>query len=644
MRPVGPLVLLAIAVLFHGCSTEADEFHRSEVTRSPMFDSARYEAVALRLRDAFVLHDTVYCDSVLPLFDDTALARLHPERVVDGFVSNLIGHEAPQPTIWARFNALVAYSGAPVMRNWRDYVAVRELQNTGTRQQAIAALEPLLAEFERDSDEVGIASVSKRIGHLYLELGEPAIAAGHLSRARPLEPRVDIRSTITATLGRCYALLGRVDSMRWCARTLIDESANELNAQRRDSRAAVNARWLLHLAALSEPSTDSLRLALRSAQEVDTLIEGFGPEDGFLVSGEPAARIETHVLRAKACMLLGSLSEAIRILDGAKETLARCPDCLPQRLAFLSVRADVFAERGDLRAALRDQQDRSEVLALNEVGRERLSVEQARAKAERAQLEADARKLLDIERSSARASDAEHRMQRVNLMTMIGFIILFAGVLFAHTRIRRRIQLEGLRTRLSRDLHDDIGSTLSSINILSTVARRKAEAGDEAGAAASLSGISERTQRLMRNMSDIVWSVDPAQDSMADLLARMREFGAAVLEPKGIGFRFVSGDDLPMALSAEMKSNLYLTFKEAVNNAAKHANASRVEVAVVRKEGSLRMTITDNGTGIVVEGAAPDGGGNGLRNMRARAAEMKAELEVRSAPHKGTTVDLTVRL
>ncbi len=244
-------------------------------------------------------------------------------------------------------------------------------------------------------------------------------------------------------------------------------------------------------------------------------------------------------------------------------------------------------------------------------------------------------------------SDTEHRMQRINLVVMIGFIILFAGVLFLRARTHRRMQLEQLRTRLSRDLHDDIGSTLSSINILSTVARRKAEAGDEAGAAASLSGISERTQRLMRNMSDIVWSVDPEKDTMEELLVRMREFGAAVLEPKGISYRFQSVGDLNSALPPLMKSNIYLIFKEAVNNAAKHAEATEVDVSFTHENDQLRMSIADNGKGMGMgksDVAATTIGGNGLRNMRARAVEMKAELRIGSKPQAGTKIELVVPL
>ena len=81
-------------------------------SRSPAFDSAWYARVSARLRDAFVLHDTAFCDSVLRFFNDTALARLHPDRVTDGFASYLIGHDAPQPATLQRFNELALYAGA----------------------------------------------------------------------------------------------------------------------------------------------------------------------------------------------------------------------------------------------------------------------------------------------------------------------------------------------------------------------------------------------------------------------------------------------------------------------------------------------------------------------------------------------------
>lgn len=220
-----------------------------------------------------------------------------------------------------------------------------------------------------------------------------------------------------------------------------------------------------------------------------------------------------------------------------------------------------------------------------------------------------------------------------------------AGLLYAlHlARLHQVLRVERLRSRLSRDLHDDIGSTLSSISILSTVARKRAEAGDSEGAAASLAGISERSQRVQREMNDIVWSVDPKKDSMEELLIRMREFCATVLEPKGIAFHFDASGEMPASLRPEVKSNLYLIFKEAVNNAAKHANASRVLVHLRRDGDGLRMRIEDDGAGFSADGSATNGGGNGMRNMRQRAAEMNAGLHIGPGKERGVMVDLQLR-
>jgi signal transduction histidine kinase len=632
----------ALAVLAASC--EQPRMPAVAPGPAPWMDSARYTALAARLRDAFVLHDSAFCDSVLPLFDDSTLARQQPKWVTDGFISNLLTHQAPQPATWKRFNELAALTGAPVMRNWRDYVAARELQEQGRRQQAIAALEPLLARFQDDRDTVGSASVSKRLGNLYLELGEPEIAAKHLLRARALEPRVDLRAVITATLGRCYALADQADSVRWCAALLHADGADSLNARRGDGRAAINALWLMHLAELLAPGPDSLRKALHDAERVDSAIRAGTTPAPYLVASDPAAQLETTVLRARALLRTGHPRQAIAVLLPTDTLWGHGAECLPQRLERLSVLADACSAKGDLAQALHYQKARAELMALNEAGRERLAVEQALAAALRVQQETEAQAVLDRQRAETRAMDTEHRMQRVMLTTMIGFIILFAAVLFIRTRTNRRMQVEQLRMRLSRDLHDDIGSTLSSINILSTLARHKAEAGDEAGAAASLSGISERTQRLMRNMSDIVWSVDPDQDTMEDLLVRMREFGAAVLEPKGITYHFSSTGDFNASMPPTVKSNLYLIFKEAVNNAAKHAQATCVEVAVQKEKHVLHLSIADDGTGLSASAPATGGGGNGLRNMRKRAQEMDAELRVESAPGQGTSILLTAPL
>ena len=247
------------------------------------------------------------------------------------------------------------------------------------------------------------------------------------------------------------------------------------------------------------------------------------------------------------------------------------------------------------------------------------------------------------EREQAQVAMERVRTQRVILLVISVLILVIAALLLNRYRLKRRLQVEQLRARLSRDLHDDIGSTLSSISILSNVARKRAEATGDAEATASLDKISDRSQRLMRNMSDIVWSVDPQKDSLEELIMRMRGFATGVLEAKGIAFTFDLPAEVPLvALAAETKNNLYLIFKEAINNVVKHAEAKKVDVCISLENGLLRFEVKDDGRGMDPSAPTNGPGGNGLRNMRERAKEMKADFSLETASDRGSTVSLSV--
>lgn len=242
--------------------------------------------------------------------------------------------------------------------------------------------------------------------------------------------------------------------------------------------------------------------------------------------------------------------------------------------------------------------------------------------------------------NEARETARRSRTQRIALIALTTLSLLIAFLLVNRYRLKRRLHVEQLRSRLSRDLHDDIGGTLSSISILSNVVKKRAEASGDADSAASMAKISERSQRLMRDMSDIVWSVDPGKDSLTDLICRMREFGTSVLEPKGIAFHFNAPEQaVERELSAEVKKNLYLIFKEAVNNAAKHAGAKGVFVDVAMNGRSLHVQVDDDGKGLRMDAAPSTGhGGNGLRNMKARAEEIGALFNTGTSERGGARV------
>jgi two-component sensor histidine kinase len=221
----------------------------------------------------------------------------------------------------------------------------------------------------------------------------------------------------------------------------------------------------------------------------------------------------------------------------------------------------------------------------------------------------------------------------------VGLAVAGAGYGLYRGRINRLLALERVRTRIARDLHDDMGSTLSTINILSTIARQQATA-NPAKTEEYLEKISSYSQSMMETMDDIVWSVNPVNDTVQNLVARMREFGREILEPKDIAFSLHADGLLPSVhLPIEIRYDCFLIFKEALNNAAKYSGCQQVSVTLTNPGKQLRVEIHDDGMGFD-RSRTPEG--NGLANMQKRAAHLGGDWFIQSEPGKGTLVAFTV--
>ncbi len=222
----------------------------------------------------------------------------------------------------------------------------------------------------------------------------------------------------------------------------------------------------------------------------------------------------------------------------------------------------------------------------------------------------------------------------------IGVLILFvAGVVYAfyRYRLRQALALEKLRTRIATDLHDDIGATLSSISFYSEAVKQKIK--DEVpDARPILEKMGETSRGMVGNMSDIVWAINPVNDAAGALFKRMHSYAAELCQLKNVILRFEADSSLDKkTLDIESRKNVYLIFKEAVNNALKYSGCSMLTIRVQKELKMLRMTITDNGRGFSVEEATT---GNGLQNMRMRAGELGGAVHINSAPGAGTSIEL----
>jgi len=200
-------------------------------------------------------------------------------------------------------------------------------------------------------------------------------------------------------------------------------------------------------------------------------------------------------------------------------------------------------------------------------------------------------------------------------------------------RVRHLLQVERLRAQIASDLHDDIGSTLTSITVYAELIRSGTEGTDKMKL---LENIENMAREVMNTMSDIVWSIDARNDSYSNLIDRMHDFAYKVLTLRQINLTINDHGIKNAYLSPELRQNVYLIFKEALHNVVKHAEATSVNVDLTLTNHHLEMTIRDNGKGISAQ--APKG--HGLTNMQLRASRLKGNIEI--ANDNGTVITLKV--
>ncbi len=210
-------------------------------------------------------------------------------------------------------------------------------------------------------------------------------------------------------------------------------------------------------------------------------------------------------------------------------------------------------------------------------------------------------------------------------------------------RLHKALQLQKIRNRIASDLHDEIGSTISSISLSSNVIQKKLNGNSNTADVKKLvAQISDNTSNIMEVISDIVWTINTKNDSFANVIDRMRAFAVEILESKNISIHFdidESANEIHMDM--DKRKNLYLIFKETINNAAKYSQCKNVWIEIKLIRGRIRLLIKDDGIGFNInEKQKGKLSGNGLYNMQKRANDMKGKLVMESQPQQGTTMML----
>jgi signal transduction histidine kinase len=234
--------------------------------------------------------------------------------------------------------------------------------------------------------------------------------------------------------------------------------------------------------------------------------------------------------------------------------------------------------------------------------------------------------------------------------SVISCILLILGAMYYFWSIynlRQKLKMQTIRTNIAGDLHDEVGSTLSSISLsIYSVQRKLKKVAPEVGDI--LERVITISNETNHNLRDTVWTINPENDTTEKMLDRMQSFATQILGAKEIIMDYENTVDATklFTISMEQRRNVFLMFKEAVNNIARHSEATRATIKISLEKEGMKLIVSDNGKGFLI---TDDFEGNGLKNFRRRAAISFIDLDVKSTPSvadskapSGTTITMLI--
>ena len=237
---------------------------------------------------------------------------------------------------------------------------------------------------------------------------------------------------------------------------------------------------------------------------------------------------------------------------------------------------------------------------------------------------------LNLLKRETEIKDRKASRQRLLFSSLIGLILLLVIVsllTFRSYKLKQRLRIEKFRNKVAADLHDDVGSTLSSIAMYSEVIKNKTK-DILPETIPMLDNMTNSSSQLMEAMSDIVWTINPKNNTFESLVNRVREFAGELCEAKDISFVFNQSNDLnQLNLSMDASQNIYLIMKEAINNALKYSKCTELSLDLQKTGKNLFFKIIDNGVGF---DTMDPNLGNGMTTMKVRMKEIGGSLDIKS--------------
>jgi signal transduction histidine kinase len=245
-------------------------------------------------------------------------------------------------------------------------------------------------------------------------------------------------------------------------------------------------------------------------------------------------------------------------------------------------------------------------------------------------------------------------------LAMLGMLSIFVFLNFrnqkkinklageTHARQKTEMELQSQqailseRLRISSELHDEVGATLSGIAMYSHLTKEQMKTGQMTEIEKSLNVMQQSSAQMVDKLNDIVWLINPEQDSLQKLVTRLEEYATDMAAIKNMKVKITVPDKIAeINLPIDSRRNIYLFCKEAINNAVKYSNGSLLELTVMKVDNKLEFSVSDNGKGF---DAVMVRRGNGLENMQKRADEIGAKLTLQSKLNEGASLSLQSKI
>jgi signal transduction histidine kinase len=541
---------------------------------------------------------------------------------------------------------------------------------TSRKEEALRHLQRALTTWFERAQTAGTAGVYNDLGYVYGDKGELDSARAWYLKAMRIYDRVRDPSGMAETLSNLSSssleLGNRPEAIRYGRQALairergqdmdaLALSCNNLSQIYLQADSMDQALYYQRLGLrYAEASGARLRLA-QSYTSMSLLLNRQGKNAEALEYEKKAMQIcrETgdSSMLARRCIAAGMLSAALKDSAGAVayydlgERVARAlNDKFNLRDLYL-YRTVFYRDRKDYARAY-DNLKKYYSYKDSIVGQEtKRNIAEIQAKYETEKKDEEIRtkeQELRLAKAEKELKERQLEQQKQGRNLLIGAVVvlgLIAAGLFNRYQLKKKLQQQAalleMRNHIARDLHDELGSTLTSIHILSQVSQNHFGP-DPSRAFSLLEKITDQSRQMQQSMSDIVWAIRSDNDKIENLMVRMREYLAQTLEAKDIEIRFEADEELlGHSFTMQQRKDLLLIFKEAVNNAAKYACCKRLEVSFRRCGEKVVLEVVDDGVGFDM---AERRSGNGLSNMQSRSVALDGECRIESALGTGTRV------